>query len=301
MNVSLTTLCIVLSSAIAAAGGQTSHLLRFELERKSQDLGLALLLDFGDEIAIYPFGLAPLSRKLPSGAARPTATPDGKFVLWAIQGAPYNSTIETESVTGGTLASQQMDAWVQIIAATAGNPPRIAFISNLTELRYGALKSAASQVIEGMGPISAGAGWSHDGSKLVFGRNGKIQLLDVAKRSVAVIDMGDDPTWSPNGRWIAYRSGESRAILCDSKSLKKRFVLEDHHLAPLPLKWSPDSEYLAFVERGTKDPSQWHLSVFRVVDNSITDVTTFDRIRQYIENWSWIVNYDKFSKQHSLR
>jgi len=297
MKALLPALSFALLAAVASVRGQTAPLLRFELEHKSTALGLALLLDLGDEIGVYPFDRAPQFRKLPSSGARPMATPDGRIIVWAIQGAPYSSTIEMESVTAGILTKEQVDSWLQIIAATSNNPPNIAFISNLTELRYRISGSRASHVIEGMGTISSAAGWSPDGTKLVFGRGGQIRVLDTTNNRTTIIDQGADPTWSPDGRWIAYRPSTTRAVLFDPRSSKKKLILEGRELAPLPLRWSPDSEYLTYVDRNMKDKTQWHLSVFRVRDNAVTVVTPFDPIRGYVADWSWIFSYQTLCRR----
>lgn len=268
-----------------------------ELERKSRQFELALVLDQGDEITVLPFAGPYFSRKLPSKSARPTATPDGKRVIWVTQGPPYTSSIELEAIGGKTIHGSSVPSWLSILAVSSDEPPKIAFASNSTEVRYGAWNQPSTNVIEGIGPIDHSAGWSVDGTRLVFGRNGEIRMLDLRNNRVDLIDSGIDPTCSPDGRWIAYRTNGNHAILFNSRSREKKFILEDRELAPLPLRWSPDSQYLAYVER--RDQIAWKLSVFRVQDNAIETVQPFSSISGYVTDWGWIINYRSFCRKCS--
>jgi len=276
---------------------QTLQPLRTELENKSKQLGVALLLDQGDEIAVCPFVGPHLSRKLPSGSARPTATPDGKRIIWVTQGPPYTSSIEIEEIGGGIIRGRSVPYWLHILAVSSAEPPKIAVAANLTELRFGAWNLTSTHVIEGMGPIDHSAGWSVDGTKLVFGRNGTIRMLGIHSNRLDTIDSGIDPTWSPDGRWIVYRNSGNHATLFNPRSGEKKRILENREIAPLPLRWSPDSQYLAYVER--RDQITWQLSVFRVQDNAIQMVTPFSPIISYITDWSWILNYKLFCRECS--
>jgi hypothetical protein len=275
---------------------QTLQPLRTELENESKQVGLALLLD-SYEIGVCPFVGPCFWRKLRSGSPRPAATPDGKRIICVTQGPPSTSSIEMEEIGGSTIRGQSVPYWLDILAVSSDEPPKIAFASNLTELRYGAWNRPSSHVIEGMGPIDHSAGWSVDGTRLAFGRNGTIRMLDIRSNRVDAIDSGMDPSWSPDGRWIVYRTMGNHAILFNPRSGEKKRILENRGLAPLPLHWSPDSRYLAYVER--RDQITWQLSVFRVQDNAIQMVTPFSPIIGYITDWSWILNYKVFCRECS--
>lgn len=276
---------------------QTLESLRTELENKSRQIGLALLLDRGYEIAVCPFVGPCLPRKVPSGSARPTATPDGERIIWVTQGPPYTSSIEMDATGGNTIRGRSVPYWLHILAVSSEEPPKIAVASNLTEIRYGAWNLPSTHVIEGIGPIDHSAGWNVGGTKLVFGRNGTIRMLDIHSNRLNTIDSGIDPTWSPDGRWILYRNSGNHAILFNPRSGEKKRILENRKLAPLPLRWSPDSQYLAYVER--RDHITWQLSVFRVQDNAIQMVTPFSPIISYVTDWSWILNYKVFCRECS--
>ena len=297
MKLILVTLRAMLLCMIVPMCCQGPGSLGTELEQKARAIGLALLVNCGDEMGVYSFENAPMFRRFPSSFASPTATPDGMLIVWATHGPPYTSNIEIESVTGKITEVGKVDCWLRILALSSGSRPNVAFVSNMTELRYGDLAGSATNVIEGLEPFSQSAGWSPDGKKLVYGRQGQILLLDTTTHRSTVIDSGNDPTWSLNGRWIAYRSSRNQAILLDQKSGQKHVILERHELAPLPLRWSPDSAYLAYVERYAKDHTRWQLSVVRVNDEATIMVATFDPIRGYVTDWSWILRYRDFCRQ----
>jgi hypothetical protein len=53
-----------------------------------------------------------------------------------------------------------------------------------------------------------GSGWCSQ--RLVFNDKGAIRITDVESGATRVIGVGLSPTWSPDGPWIAYRTGEGR-------------------------------------------------------------------------------------------
>jgi Tol biopolymer transport system component len=121
-------------------------------------------------------------------------------------------------------------------------------------------------------------------------------LLDTKTDHARQLASGEDPTWSPDGKWIAYRSADNQATLLELRSAHAKSLLAGHEIAPLPLRWSPDSQYLAYVERMPAKAVQWHLAVLRLEDGATTVVTPFNTIVGYVADWWWIVNYQSFCR-----
>lgn len=106
-------------------------------------------------------------------------------------------------------------------------------------------------------------GWM-DGQKLeiiVFGVNPGTKQFTVpaqdasklteeykdANRPTEIPD-GTDAQRSPDGKWITYRTRDNKFALADSKGEIQR-TLFDGDKVLTPLYWSPQSEYLMYVEK----------------------------------------------------
>jgi Tol biopolymer transport system component/DNA-binding winged helix-turn-helix (wHTH) protein len=102
------------------------------------------------------------------------------------------------------------------------------------------------------------SGWSADGRKIVFGRNGVdgkggLCFLDLPTRQVSPIPGSagfGSPRWSPNGKYIAAFSAEGLEVL----------DVATQRWSTLPLSgnrdynaWSSDSKYIYFLRRGNDE------------------------------------------------
>ncbi len=67
---------------------------------------------------------------------------------------------------------------------------------------------------------------------------------------------------SPDGKWITYRTSENKFVLTDSAgSVQQTLLAGDKILTAL--YWSPDSEYLMYVEKSGK----WDTSCLRYMED----------------------------------
>jgi Tol biopolymer transport system component len=79
----------------------------------------------------------------------------------------------------------------------------------------------------------------------------------------------ETPTWSPDGRYIAFRrkhdhKGEIYVVPALGGPERKLLTLKNAFFDELPLDWSPDGKYLAYVDSG---PSQSDVIFLLAVDN----------------------------------
>jgi len=95
--------------------------------------------------------------------------------------------------------------------------------------------------------MSGRIAWSPSGDRIVYERDGKILVLDLASKQSKQLAAGFDPSWSPDGRWIAFRSPESSGVLMSPSGNESKVVLPGKKLSGA-LRWSPDSEYLLCSE-----------------------------------------------------
>ena len=118
-------------------------------------------------------------------------------------------------------------------------------------------------------------GWlSPDGNRVVLEARGDLFSLPAEKGYVKNLTNSSgtaerSPSWSPDGKKIAFwsdESGEYELYIYDRKSRQKRKLTNYGPGFRYRLFWSPDSKKLAFVEQTQK------IMVFDIATNSTTDI-----------------------------
>ena len=76
--------------------------------------------------------------------------------------------------------------------------------------------------------------WSPDSRRLAFNKSGKIQVIDADGTHLRSLGVwGDDPSWSPDGEWIAFDSAAKNENLAEIRADGSGF----HLITRLGLKW----------------------------------------------------------------
>ena len=115
--------------------------------------------------------------------------------------------------------------------------------------------------------------WSPNDKQIVYEFEGNVHVHEIGKIESRVLAKGTEPTWSPDGNWIAFRDHDTYyAIHPDGQARKKLFHKSN---AVSGLFWSPDSRIVAYVsiagilEGGFSiDVEKNRLRVRRLADNS---------------------------------
>jgi Tol biopolymer transport system component len=150
---------------------------------------------------------------------------------------------------------------------------------------------------------SAGA-WSRAGSEFVFGSvingNPALTIVDARNgqklRDIPIRDIGEivNPTWSPDGRYIAFSAivgGLSDLYLYDL-DLDALIQLTDDPYADLQPAWAPDGSRIAFVtDRFSTDLSALSFGNYRLAtinpDNGeVLALPSFPRVKNINPQWS---------------
>lgn len=154
----------------------------------------------------------------------------------------------------------------------------------------------AQQVREGVSFVTPQC-WSPDGQRIVFGipqaaakhePAGSVGLYDLDQKKLFDLGQGAYPTWSPDGKWIAFYDGNSYYLVEPSGKGKKLFFSAKN--ATTGLLWSPDSIFVAYgvcCRYLVLEGENVRIRVRRLIDNAEDWVTEVSRLLEDI-NLNWI-------------
>jgi len=135
------------------------------------------------------------------------------------------------------------------------------------------VSSGETQEIEGQGLITSPC-WSPDDKQFVYEAADSVRVFDIKEKSSRQIAEGTNPTWSPDGNWIAFLDHDTYYVIHPSGT--QRHVLFKSWHSASGLSWSPDSRFVAYVSQARtleggflhSDVLTYFLRVRRVEDNS---------------------------------
>ena len=118
-------------------------------------------------------------------------------------------------------------------------------------------------------------GWSKDSKVIVYDTTNRIMLYNLESAESTFLAAGSHPTWSPDGRWIAYSRPDGRAALVSPDGSESKTILDEVKLGG-GLRWSPDSRYLLYT-----DSKAFEIRVLEL--DSGRSATVFTPLDQYNE------------------
>ena len=138
---------------------------------------------------------------------------------------------------------------------------------------------------------SFGLSWSPEGDRLVYASEGRVTIVNVVTEALDALGDGFEPTWSPNGKWIAYRRSDGRAELCDVVT-RQRSPLARGQRITSKVHWAPDSEHLMVVQRWSGKPTKgaWcpvrtRFVVYGLADGSRREIFNPCLLRDWYYDW----------------
>jgi WD40 repeat protein len=157
-------------------------------------------------------------------------------------------------------------------------------------------------------PVSS-ISWSPDGKAFVYDDDGKVFIYDVPAKRSREIASGSTPEWSPDGKWISFRSSGGYASAIDSVTLASHDLFGRRKIR-WGIHWSPDSRYVMLSEEVGFFSNLFHwrdiftvgdMLVLRVEDGATAHVEWeydpgIDDSRFY-----WVSDYRAFLKAVSIR
>jgi WD40-like Beta Propeller Repeat len=231
---------------------------RTELVRLQQQTGLSLAsLGFGLQIVLFDertLFQIPISRRL--GLVRGTISLDGTEIIVShlyINASDSLKLLRTDGsevrdlpfARAGAAASHveslcwSHDKSKLAMAVHRGSPDLRLEILNLG--------SGVFQTVDPSVKELTSQSWSSDDKSIVYEASDGARTYEVGneKSSALLAPGGKEPTWSPDGNWIAYREGDTfYEIRPDGRDKKKLLHRKDVYS---PLWWSPDSSFVAYV------------------------------------------------------
>ncbi len=183
--------------------------------------------------------------------AGPTSSPDGSQVAYAAAGAEHISiaTLSAEGVVTRSLATglaarelawSPDGAWIAFTAVGA---------EPLADLYIVATDGSGLQRLA-QAVVHRGLSWAPDGSALAYGTNriSELESTSVPLEGGGVLDLvacpGRVPTWSPDGRSIAYdvlEGPDAGVYVTDADGASVRKVAEGYDPS-----WSPNPRFIAY-------------------------------------------------------
>lgn len=311
MNVPRAARVITLLSFIQSCSVAQNDLAR-ELRNKSMERGLALSRVRGNLVDIIPFDADRIGCVWRRPVYSASFSSDGAKVIVVGNRHVTIQRIDGTIVSTSEVKFPNLQPWL----SPDGN--QLLFeTSHLTSTRtpsgyfLATIGSDQVEMIESEMPrsgLAAGlpssAGWSTDNRTVVYSHEGQIIKLDLRSKDKVVLGRGTNPTWSPDNKWIAYKTEDGTARLVTPDGLTQTDLMEGHRILGY-LHWSPDSEYLMYGEDYHPSlveffkvlaDSTSRLSIYRLRDGAILPVHWFGPLGGSDVGFGWVYDYHKLCR-----
>jgi len=309
-------------------GGQNAGNFRDEMARKSSQSGLAIGDIGGSVMRILPleggyqWDLTHrnyLDKNLgPCGVCPGWFSQDGRLIVWEVW--PYSILKPEEpSILVQTIAGQTIATWVGLINSTSAlalspDKSRVALeVFNhetsmpVTGLQYVVLGTSKRVFLEPQPPEkeplgSRSIGWSPDSRRIVYSRHSRVLTVDIETAKREEIAEGNNPAWSPDGRWISYATLDKRPMLMDPSTGRVIKLWAGRQITG-PIAWAPDSCCISFSSDANDIKDAWdrvvypggNLIVYRISDGSWFKLSGFFASGpQTSAGFGWFYGYKDF-------
>jgi hypothetical protein len=154
------------------------------------------------------------------------------------------------------------------------------------------LNSKATKQVDVRADVSTQC-WSPDGNHFVYEADNSVRVYDLENGNVHILARGRHPTWSPDGRWIAFLDED--VFYQWSPDGRDRRALFRAKEADSALWWSPDGRIVAYASRTSFLEGRWmfleetyRLRARRLEDNSEDWVADLGGMAH--NNFQWVTS-----------
>jgi len=323
---------IVLPASIVLACHSRNEL-REELRTRGSNDGLAIIRPRTNWFEIVSFTAGVYNVRNPRGLSSAWIAQGGQFVAWnihprpggRIDSCPSATTIET--VTGDLI--WQVPGSITNIRAMALSPDgqRLAFEGTYASVGMPISEALSKPVTQTTGlhyvdhqngrvvrvslhpeaQYSSGwISWSPSSDAFAYANVNRIYVLYLSTGISKFIGDGQNPTWSPDGKGIAFKSRDGWPTVIDPVTLVSRRLPSQHRILGA-VHWSPNSEYVLVSESlsSVSNLLNWRspifgpsaeLVVYRLRDEARLSVDFINFKGGDDRGFSWIKNLDSFLK-----
>lgn len=275
---------VAIGSAISVGAAGRDESVLTELVRLEKETGLAIAF-YENELAVVSFKKRAsygMGKLVPMESSGGTVSPDGvevavNSVNW---GAGYRDHTMSLDIVGtdGTALREHREVRGGV-ACWSHDKSKLAMVFvEPPDIKLGIL-DLGTKKMQTLEPPATDRNsrftsqcWSPDDKNVVFVADGKVQVYEIEKDQTRTLATGTEPTWSPDGTWIAYRDEQHNDYYVIHPSGAGKKTLFHKGRAVSALYWSPDGRFVAYVHQDffALDVEFYHLIVRRLEDNSET-------------------------------
>jgi WD40 repeat protein len=205
----------------------------------------------GKKLEIIVFGQKPEMRDYPLGvSALQSATLDAAsgLIFGTAQDPRNNELVAVES--DGKIVWRNPDLAVHANPVVSPTKDRLAVLARDKRTGVDGLYVVENQgqKITLISRNGLSVSWSPEGTNLLYDEGSQIVVYNLESNQRTQIANGTFPSWSPDGRWITFRTDQGKFVLADRGGKVQRELLDSKNILT-GLSWSPDSKFLMYVEK----------------------------------------------------
>ena len=265
----------------------------------------------GRTLNIYPTGIQAQTRDLDFEYLWAASGSDGRSLVgWGFprsRSLPPSRAVAVISVTFDYGRNSQIVEGFKDPTALSVSPDsrRLALIATnvvrhfrglqIVEIRGSRPAEDALQVEGQAADLDSYVAWSSDSQRILFATNNRIQLLDVTSSERCTVALGKYPSWSPDGRFLAFYAADSRLSILNLATTRSVHVPGAQAINGR-VAWAPDSRRFA-VEQAwhRKDRNRNCPTNSRIIEYSFPGLATtilLDPCGVKPERFFWLQNWN---------
>jgi TolB protein len=223
----------------------------------------------------------------PAAEGYPSWSPDGRFIAFEADDASGNFGVYVMNADGSGARRLTQDPRRDVGPAWSPDGKKIAFMSDRAGQEFDIYEMNADG--SGVERLTTGeTNWfpqfSPDGTRLALHVGRDIHVLDLKTGTSRALTQdpanGMYPTWSPDGRKIAFmswRNGKTELFTMNADGTDQRVLFSPETGSAIDPRWSPDGSRIVFVETTATeqhfDQSAPQESIVSVIDLASGKVT----------------------------